>query len=259
MIRRVSDNNINNNFDTLSKIIEKQSKTCVVDIVDKEEQALTIKKQLKVEGYNCEIRKMGNKYKVIAIAPEKIKLTEALSTNGFEKLAWGRYCFQKENALGMFKYDYDDGSIWRVISGDDGNEYLVKEINDENEDEVVRTKSASENNDKIVDDCNVKSVIKTLYNNYNDNEILNDLLSSPVKKEIYNFLNKKLKNKIASIIQQNHFIQSPEYINDVTTIVKTAINNKNINSSKSLNKVIKDYTENETTKTAKYKMEKIFD
>mgnify|MGYP001026582251 CR=1 FL=1 len=262
MITRVGDNNLLNDkqYELISNAIENHNKKKVVDIVDDESIALLLKKQLKVQGYKCQINKIGNKYKVIAILPEMIKFDDALKTQGFKKLAWGKYFFQRESALGLFKGDFDDGSVWKVITSENGEEYLVKEVCDDDEEKVIRTKTAKTNNTNIVDDENVKTVISILYDiDKCNNAFVDDLLGSNIKSEIHSFLNKKLTNLISNSLQKNHFIQSPEYISDVNEIVKTAINGKSINSMAKLNELIHKYTNDMTAITNKYKIKKIFD
>ncbi|MFW6015131.1 MAG: hypothetical protein ACOCRK_01685 [bacterium] len=258
MINRVNDyGSLNKEFEKLADVIDKQEKIKTFDIVKTEKEAIKLKKQLKVQGYQCEIQPFGDKFKVIAIAPDKVNFKEAMETEGFKKLAWGRYSFERQSAIGMFKYDYDDGSIWRVMVGEDGQEYLIKEVDGENEEDIVRTKIAQENIDSIVNENTVKTVMAILYDSNNNEQFINDLFNSSAKKDVFNMLNKKLLKEINATIQQNHFIQSPEYVNDVKGAVKIAIKSNKLNSKEKLNKLIKNYTNEMINKSGK--MEKIFD
>ena len=257
MIRRVGDSGIfsNETLEKIAKVVEKKENIKLFDIVDSEAKANLIKKQLRVQGYQVKIEKHGDKFKVFAIIPDKVKFEEALESGTFKKLAWGRYSFQKEAGLGMFKYDFDEGTIWRVMTGEDGQEYLIKEVDDEKEDEVVRIKVAS-NEEIMVNDNTVKTVLKILYDNLDQNDFIKDVLSSNVKPQIYSMLNEKLVKAIDQSIDSNQFIKSPRYVADLKGVVKIAINESKLDSKKQLENLVSEYTEELVAATGK--MQKLF-
>lgn len=262
MITRITDQSFFSNefLDKIAKVVEKKENEKLFDIVDNEEKALLIKKELKVQGYQVRIESFGKKFKVIAIIPNKIELESAVQSGAFKKLAWGRYCFQRPQeitaAFGMFKYDYDDGSIWRVMTGEDGKEYLIKEVEDELEDEVIRVKVANIE-EYYVNDNNVKSVIAILYDSLEGNEFVNEILQSNLKSNIHSFLNDKLKKIINCEIEQSQFIKSPSYASELKGLIQTAINTKQLTTRGQLKSLVADYTKSVIEKTGK--MNRMFD
>ena len=83
-----------------------------------------------------DIVKQGSYVKIYYFNDNKIDINEAKNSNQFEKIAFNRYYFNKQSSLGgLHKYNFDDGSIWKVIRDKNGKEYLVKEIE---ENQVIR-------------------------------------------------------------------------------------------------------------------------
>ena len=56
--------------------------------------------------------------------------------------------YNKTSIAGVYDYGFDEGSIWTLKTYEDGQQYLVKEINGDDENDVVRTKKASSNEQK---------------------------------------------------------------------------------------------------------------
>lgn len=239
IIKRTNDYNIfsDKELEKIAKVVSSNDNIKLFDIVNAEDEALLIKKQLKIEGYGCKIEQVGDKWRVYAVIPEKIKLESAIKSGAFKKLAWGRYSFQKQSA--MNDYDFDDGSIWRVITDKDGQEYLIIEIDDE-DGEIIREKLANCEN-QLVNDNNIKRTMSILYNNNYNTEFLDDLLRSDIKNNVYAFLNNKLSEKIDHLIVDNHFINSPNYNKEIKEIVKTSLND-NLESESQLEALICDYS-----------------
>lgn len=243
MITRSEDFSIfdQKSLNKIANIINNQSK--LIDLVNDETQAIKLKKELELKGFYAEIIPYGSKFKVTAKQKERIDLRLAQESGNFKKLAWGRYCFQRESGIGAFSYDFDDGSIWKVIKGEDGNEYLVKEI-DEQSEEVIRTKVAS---DKVnINDNNYKLASLIAFDNNIDTSegsISEYLISTGSKDKLYKAIESKLNDVIISQIVNNYYIQSPDYNNSIKEAVYEAINNKEINCKEELKNLIKKCTE----------------
>lgn len=256
MIRRSDDCNIfsNDTLEKIAEVIDKKENKFMYDIVDSEQKAILSKKQLQIKGYEANIESYGDKFKITASITDKINLKDAEDSGAFKKLAWGRYCFERESSIGMFKYNFDDGSIWRVMTGENGEEYLVKEIDEENEDDVIRVKTAN-NKGSIVNDDNVKIILAILYdiNESENNELISDILDSNIKNDFYKVINAKFSDKVKNLIISNHYIQSPEYESDLNSIISTAINGKQIKTASQLENLIKKYTEQCIAVTGKVK------
>lgn len=257
VIRRFNDYSLfsNSDIEKIAKTVSNKERTTLFELAETEDKALLAKKELKIQGYQARIEPFNGKYKVYAILPDSLDYSEAMQSGQFKKLAWGRYCFQRESALGMFKYDFDDGTIWRVMTGEDGKEYLIKEVADNDEDEVVRTKVASAES-IAVNDNNVKTVLKILYDNL-DNEFVQDLLASNIKSQVYSILSDKLDKTVQAQIEKNRFIQTPAYIADVKSVVKTAIDGECIKSKTQMEKLVVEHTNQFITTTGK--VQKLFD
>lgn len=257
MIKRVSDNQIlPQQLEKIAEAVAKKESTQLFDIVDKDKAEL-VKKQLRIQGYDVKLEPSGDKVKVYAIMPEKVKFVDAVESGAFKKLAWGRYSFQRESALGMFKYDFDDGSIWKVIKdAQNGEEYLIKEITDDENEDVIRNKLASSNKEQFVNDDNVKYIVSMLYNDI-DTSLLHDIQSeADIKSRFYSMLNTKFEKQIEATALNNHFIQSPDYISDLKGVIKTALDNKQLNSRTNLDKLITEYSNQIISQTGK--MNKLF-
>jgi hypothetical protein len=257
MIKRISDNQIlPQQLEKIAEAVAKKESIQLFDIVDKDKVEL-VKKQLRIQGYDVKTESVGDKVKVYAIMPEKVKFIDAIESGAFKKLAWGRYSFQRESTLGMFKYDFDDGSIWKVIKdAQNGEEYLIKEVTDDENEDIVRNKTASNNKQQFVNDDNVKYIISMLYNDI-DTSLLHDIQGeADIKSRFYSMLNTKFERQVEAIALNNHFIQSPDYIADLKGVIKTALDNKRLNSNKNLDKLINEYNEQIIAKTGK--MNKLF-
>lgn len=244
MINRVGDfgSLTNDSFEKLAKIIKEKDnkklyKTCTSQI----EASIAIK-ELKVQGYKSTIEKLGNNINVYSITPEKIELTEAKKDGGFKKLAWGRYCFQKVNSINNFtEYNYDDGSIWRIITEEDGKQYLVKEVDDENEEIVIRktaslTKKAAAT---YVTDQTIQSAISIVYNDQSitNSSFFADMIASGLKQNIYDFVNAKIDKLVDEKVQQQNVYDS-NAIQNLKEYVSSNIINNNIYDINSFNNII---------------------
>lgn len=263
MIKRFNDYSLfsTTDIEKIAKAVSDKEKTTLFEVAETEEKALLAKKELRIQGYQVRIEPFGKKFKVYAILPETVSYTEAIESGQFKKLAWGRYSFQqqptftRESAIGMFKYDFDDGTIWRVMQGEDGKDYLVKEVADTDDEEIIRTKVAS-NDDMTVNDNNVKTVLKILYDNLDDN-FVKDLLASNLKNQLYSLIQGKLDNVITAHVEKNRFIQSPAYIAELKGVVRTAIDKDCIKSQVQLEKLVVEHSNQYVTATGK--CQKLFD
>lgn len=178
MITRVSSSN-DMNLDKVAKIVNEQENLKLFDTVSDKQLGITVK-ELELQGYKVKVDIVKpNVNNVYIIKQKKLPIKEAKLSGNFKKLAWGKYQYivGKTN-----KFGFDEGSIWTVIKDEDGNEYLVKEISDD-EERIVRCASG----ETLID--NPKELLNKLYKN---NEILDDIDDKKI-------LNNILNNKIAKI------------------------------------------------------------
>lgn len=204
MIRRTTDDSIFSDsvLNNIANTVKKQDSRKLYRVCSTQEDALIAIKELKLSGYNYDIVEQNNKCLLYSIQPESIDLREANESGQFKKLAWGRYSFQKVSEIGDFqKYNFDDGSIWKVITGQDGKQYLVKEVDDEDEDKVIRVKLAKlqKRAELNINNDNVNSIVNILFSDKNlfFDEIIKDqnlgsLILEFVKNRFLSIINDKL-------------------------------------------------------------------
>lgn len=210
-------------LENIAKAVNKKDNTKLFDTVETEKEAQLVAKELKMQGYGVKITTVNGIYKIYAIMPEMLSYAEAMQSNQFEKLAWGRYSFTRNIEAKFFDYDFDDGSIWRVIKGEDGKDYLIKETSEDSE-EILRGVTAN-NTNSFINENNVKTATKILYDNINE-DLLNDLLESNTKNNFLQMIDAKFKNTLEKEAN-NESITNPDYLANLNGIMKIAIN-KNI-------------------------------
>jgi hypothetical protein len=244
MIRRVSDfsNLSNDSFEKIAEVIKNKENKKLYKICNNENEVTIAMKEIKLNGYNVEIEKLGEKYNVYSILPECLNLQEAEKSGNFKKLAWGRYSFQKVNSIGDFgTYSFDDGSIWKTITGEDGKEYLVKEVEDEDSNEIIRQASMKKKaNNVLVDDNNYHTIMQILYHNSSTptSQFMEDLFASDVvKAALFNMLSQKVNSIITEKIQQQN-LSNPENLNIVLTNIQEHINSGHITDENMLESVL---------------------
>ena len=195
----------------IADVIEKVEKKKVVGIYMTEKDANIIAKQLRLQGYDKKVIQQNNAYKVIANMLEHIKYDEAMKSGQFKKLAWNRFSFERKanENLGYEEYPFDEGTIWKVVKDENGVEYLVKEVEDEDEDKVIRTKVANiMNSNQLINEKNMNRAIEAFYGTLNKEFILD---MAPAKSAMVQVLNDKLDKIVQAELDGNKFISSPDY------------------------------------------------
>ena len=235
MINRIADKfaSISDEcFEHLAEVLENKDNKKLFSIVNSEVKANDIKKQLIANGYNVSINKDKNMFKIFYSSSQpKIKVT-ASTMSCFNNIGGNLYkAFQK--VAGVYDYDFDDGSIWRIEKFDDG-EYLVKEINSDDENDVIRKKTASKN--KSMNDDIFKKIMKMFYGEHTDEIVEDAIKNKSLKNEFEHILNKKIDKEIASSLKKHNFIVSEKHINDLRT---KALNEKSIMSKIDLDRFVR--------------------
>lgn len=242
MINRVSNVDVfsNDSFEKLAKVIKKQEQKRLYRICKTNSEVGIAIKELKVQGYSSTTEKIGNNINVYKIMPEMVELKEAQQNDCFKKLAWGRYCFQKCNSInGFTEYDFDDGSIWRTVTGEDGKQYLVKEVDDNDEDVVIRTKTASSIKiaSSYTTDSTINNIIKIIYSDDVNSQFISDLLMSNVKQGLLTLLDNKIDILISEKAQQKN-ISDANALSGLKEYVSINISSNVISDLNSFNSVI---------------------
>lgn len=228
-------------FEKLASKINKINNRKLYKICSTQEDVIESVKAIKLSGYNYEINNCGNKCNVYSIFPDDaIDLNEANKSGQFEKLAWGRYTFQKASAICDFqKYNFDDGTIWKVITGSDGKQYLAKEVEDDDEEKVIRTKTASLNKRASinVDNNNASNICDMLFDTKDNffKEIMNSDSSQVVIAFLKNYLDKYIDDSL-----KNNGILDTQRIENAKKVIYDKMNSNSIMNRDSLDKLIMD-------------------
>ena len=228
-------------FEKLASKINKINNRKLYKVCSTQEDVIESVKAIKLSGYNYEINNCGNKCNVYSIFPDDaIDLNEANKSGQFEKLAWGRYTFQKASAICDFqKYNFDDGTIWKVITGYDGKKYLAKEVEDDDEEKVIRTKTASLNKRASinVDNNNASNICDMLFDTKDNffKEIMNSDSSQVVIAFLKNYLDKYIDDSL-----KNNGILDTQRIENEKKVIYDKMNSNSIMNRDSLDKLIMD-------------------
>lgn len=205
MIKRISDFSSFNEKELLhikNIVSNKRELYKICKTQDEVDNAINILDNNKLKH---DIVKQGSYVKIYYFNDNKIDINEAKNSNQFEKIAFNRYYFNKQSSLGgLHKYNFDDGSIWKVIQDKNGKEYLVKEVE---ENQVIRnpvlTSVASFNieNKELL----VEKIIMLLYNDDNIINFINDIQDDKICDKVLQFFNKKVNksNDELKIIYKN--------------------------------------------------------
>ena len=193
-------------------------------VVGSDAKANELKQKLASNGYAVSVEQNGNLFNVFySSQTPKIKVTAGVM-NCFSQIGENAYKALQKLA-GIYDYDFDDGSVWRIEKFEDG-EYLVKEINGDNENDVVRVKTASSDS-KGLDEETFRKIMTMFYGN-NLTEVIDDAIENEsLRREFESVLSKKLDNAITSCLKKHKFIVSEKLVNDLHT---SALNNKTVRS-----------------------------
>lgn len=246
MIKRVSDYTgiDDKTFNYIKDVLDKKS--TLIDLCDSEKEAISLQKELNVKGQKTKIVQHGNKFKVVSVKQDRIDLREAKNSGMFKKLAWGRYYFTKENKLGDKTYDFDDGSIWKVMKGENGVEYLVKEV--DNDEEVIRSDK------NYVNEDNYEKFASVLNMDTKPGSVMNMMVVSGMHKEIGKLIDSQLDKEISEKIAKNNYIQSIDYNREIKELLIHAINNDHIKHQSDIDELIKQHTEKLIEKTNNFSL-----
>jgi len=158
----------------------KQKQMKLFSVVNSEKEAMDIQSDLNGNGYQTKLEKKGSLYNIFyqPINHQQIPVTDDILKDHFKSLGDNR--FQKTTA-GVYDYSFDDGSIWELKTFENGEQYLVKTVNDDNEDEVIRVKRASRDNILTIED----EIEKQISNVLNRNKfIVSKQLIDNIKKDV---------------------------------------------------------------------------
>lgn len=223
-------------FEKIAKTIDNTQRK-LVKITNDIEQAKNIGAQLLAQGYVISCDNHNDEYYIYASPRKKIDFKQAMKSGSFKKIAANQYVQQSTI---IPHYEFDEGAIWKVATGDDGKEYLIKEVDDTNIDEVIRQKNDIPKKITITASNNKRNLIKLckiLYNNPNE-EFINDLVKY-TPNSLSDLLNDKLNNIINSELQALN-ITSSNYQQQVRERVASAIELNQITNRKQVYAIIRN-------------------
>lgn len=180
---------------------------------------------------NGTVKRAYNTYSVTN--PAKIDYHVAMDNNMFKKVGWGEYLYAGFTGSDGFsdKYGFDDGSIWYIERDAQGNEYLVKQIDDK--DELVRVAS----NNMFINEDNAVKVAQLLNIKGIEQNTINFLKRD---NAMLNIAFKMLNNDLIKYIQQystnKQYIESKRNLKNALIVAIKSINK--INNVNDLNIVI---------------------
>ena len=240
MIRRINDYSYidDNAFEKIANVINDQKK--LINIVEDEDHAQVIAKNMQNE-YDTKIEKNNNHYYIYAMPKQQVALDEAKSSGFFQKIAYNQYQFNKQanNSLGWQHYNFDDGTIWKVMTANDGKEYLVKEVDDKNN-QIIRQPCEKINTNLVITankhiaNSQIKRLCNILYGDI-DPEFINDLSKS---FDLFKMLINKLDLVINSELDYLN-IQSNQYKQNIYDKIMQGIKNNTITNRKQISNLIK--------------------
>lgn len=254
MIRRTDDFNSfsSDALNKISKVVNKKEEKQMYGTYHSLNEARIVESELKVKGIESETYKVGNDFRIYTLNNVSIPLQDAEDSGQFKKLAWGRYSYQKEAAVGMFDFNFNDGSIWKVSQDENGNSVLIKEVDDENEDEVVRSnqlvtnmKTASNSDISLINDSNFKNVTSMFYGNQND-DFIELILSTQNKYQVFEKLSNKF-NEVVNTKLSNCQINDEKESDELKKMIISSIN-EDIKKIDDMDVFLKSYIEDKISK-----------
>lgn len=258
MIRRTNDYSVlsNKELDKIASVVNKIDNKELFDTFDSKQQADIACAELKVKGFKPEVEQTSNgKYKVYTAKSQRISLNDAEQSGQFKKLAWGRYCFQRQSGIGeLFNFNFNDGSIWKLATDEQGNQVLVKEVEEDEEQTPVRNpqinqsqqvKTALKRKDvRYTSDVSFKTIANILYDASFGDSFLHDA-TPEVKHSLYTMFNNKMDKLISSKLAE-HGIEDENIVEEIKKLTATALTmevNSKYTLSKFINSAVKEHLE----------------
>lgn len=216
------------NFERLATALVHRGK--LYTVVGSEEEAKAVSKKLRTNGYIPTIKKIANVYNVYYEADvPTVEKTED-NIKHLQKIAHNVY---RSFTAGVYDYDFDDGSIWKVQTVN-GKQCLVKVVDDIDENKVIRQASASRPN--MVTSDNFVNVFLMFYGP--NKMLLNDIEhDANLKTAMIRTLHNKLDNKVSQILKDNRIISTDTLREGLSKVITAS----NANSLQDINDVIVKY------------------
>lgn len=166
------------------------------------------------------IDKINNTY--IVTTPTKIDFNKAMDNNLFKKVGWGEYLYAGFTGTQGFtdKYNFDDGSIWYVQTDEQGNEFLVKQVDDK--DELVRVAS----NNSIIKANNLAKMAQILNIEGVDSKTVAFLKQdTALIKRACVTVNTLLTNYVKDYVSKKHYVEDKQKLKTALKVIGNTVDN----------------------------------
>ena len=185
-----------NELQRLARVVTKKGK--LYNVVASKEAANQTCAMLQARGYAAFAERVDDDlYKVMYSGTKnRLRVADAQAM-GLTKCADGAYrAFERE--AGVYDYDFDDGAVWRVESDENGEEYLVKSVDDDGK--VIRTAGAHV--EAFVTSENYVDALHLLYGDGLCDAFINDVEhDGALRAALVASLNTKVEAKVKSAVR----------------------------------------------------------
>ena len=187
-------------FEQLANALRQQREKLYTVTAFKAEAERTVR-ALEQRGYDARAVHTNGVYRVVYVnSSPRVRVADA-QRHGLVRCNDGLYrAFTRE--AGLYDYDFDDGAVWKVEKFDDG-EYLVKVVDDDDEERVVRQASAETLN--FVTPMNYANTMRMFYGEVSQ-QMLNDVEhDSALRVALVQMLNRKVRAKVVDVLRMHRF------------------------------------------------------
>ena len=183
-------------FEELARVLTKQR---VYTVTASADSAKRLAAGLNQRGYVTEVKPAPDGFRVLYTGDEpRIRVADA-GALGLRADRDGLYKALTREA-GLYDYEFDDGAVWKVQSFEDGD-YLVKVVDDEDEERVVWQAAASA--PAVVTSANYVNALRMLYGEVSA-QLLNDVEhDAALRTALVNMLNRRVTAKVLDVLRMH--------------------------------------------------------
>ena len=168
------------------------------------EEVRAVKRELEAQGHRVSVSSADGVYRVRYGDEVRLPATRKVMAC-FTPVGVNAFSPASPEALrrlaGVYDYEFDDGSIWRLEQYDDG-EYLVKEVEDNDEDKVIRVASAENEGERYVDGANYLSAAALTVGELPKGLVALAEHNSALKRELLSALNGEVKKQVDAALRE---------------------------------------------------------
>lgn len=186
----------------------------------------------RMKDYSCFNDKVFDELANKLNVKTNIKLAYNENKDKFKRVAWGEYVYAAYTGSNGYqeKYAFDDGAIWYIETDEQGNQYIVKQVDDS--DEIVRVAS----NNIFINEHNLLKFASLLNVQGFNQDTLNFIKSdNNTLKATCQQMNNKLVDYIKNYATKNNYIEDKKKLKNTVAIISKYIDKlNNVNELNSL-------------------------